>query len=269
MNIYKNATSAWHHLLHKILSKGVECSPRGMQTKEVLHNSIAMDMNYPILHSPNRKLSFKFLAAEAYWILSGDNRVETIAPYNKNIAAFSDNGEIFAGAYGPSIQLQLPYIVNALRKDVDTRQAVLTIWKPNPAKSKDIPCTVTMAFNIRAGQLNCHVFMRSSDAWLGFPYDVFNFSMVAVKVASMINRTKRKADLTEIIQLGTLYWTAASSHLYEQHYDKAKHCLENDPIVRNELCIPKTFLMDHNPLMNELDKTRNGSNNCFPKKLWK
>ena len=75
------------------------------------------------------------MAAEALWILSGDNKVETIAPYNKNIKQFSDDGIIFQGAYGPRIISQLDYVIESLRKDRESRQAVLTIWNPNPKPS--------------------------------------------------------------------------------------------------------------------------------------
>jgi thymidylate synthase len=42
------------------------------------------------------------------------------------------------------IKQQLDYVVEALVKDNDSRQAVLTIWRPSPAPSKDIPCTVSI-----------------------------------------------------------------------------------------------------------------------------
>lgn len=217
--IARTATSQWLDAVDNIISFGRVVSPRGEKTLESLHEMIAVDMNYPVVDVPDRKLSYKFMAAEAYWILSGSDKVDGIAPWNKNISQFSDDGKVFQGAYGPPVALQMDYVVKALLRDPDTRQAVLTIWKPNPAPSKDIPCTVSMVFQIRDGRLHNHVFMRSSDVWLGLPYDIFNFSMVATDVAGRLHL------LGVDVELGTLYLTAASMHLYDRDRGGADKCL--------------------------------------------
>lgn len=182
-------------------------------------------MTRPVLVSKERKLNYQFMAAEADWILSGDDRVETIAPYNKHIAQFSDNGVTFFGAYGPKVQSQLDYVVDTIRKDPHTRQAFLTIWRENPGETKDVPCTITLGFMLRNRQVNCHAFMRSSDIWLGLPYDVFNFSMITSLVCCMLNDRELSEQAlpltTPHIQPGTLYLTAANQHLYARNREGA------------------------------------------------
>lgn len=223
--VSRTATNQWLDALDNVVSFGRLVSPRGEPTTEVLHELVTVDMNYPVVDVPDRKLQFKFMAAEAYWILSGSDLVSGIAPWNSKIAQFSDDGKTFAGAYGPPIEQQMEYVVSSLLRDPDTRQAVLTIWRPNPPASKDIPCTVAMVFQIRHGCLHNHVFMRSSDVWLGLPYDIFNFSMVAVYVASRL----RKAGVA--VRLGTLYLTAASMHLYHRDLEGVQRCLDAPPIT--------------------------------------
>lgn len=208
----------WLETLEKALAQGKEVSPRGRKTLELPQHTVVVDTRRPVLLVPERKLSYQFMAAEAYWILTGDNRVETIAPWNRHIAQFSDDGKVFAGAYGPMVVDQLDYVVKALAKDCDTRQAVMTIWRPNPPPSKDIPCTVALDFKLRDGKLNCHAFMRSSDQWLGLPYDVFNFSMLTHLVCGAYHMAGQRP----VIEPGTLYLTAASSHLYEEQWDSAR-----------------------------------------------
>jgi thymidylate synthase len=230
----------WLIALDHILSSGKKVSPRGKLTKEILQRTLTVDMKQPVLTIPDRKLSYQFMAAEAYWILSGDYRVETIAPYNKHISQFSDDGKTFAGAYGPKIQNQLNYVIHALYKDPDTRQAGLTIWRENPTPSKDIPCTVALFFNIRDDLLNCHAFMRSSDVWLGIPYDVFNFSMLSHLICAHLHGVNIHT------RPGQLFLTAASSHLYEQHFEQAKKCLE-DYGQRSVLQVP--MALSENPVL--------------------
>ena len=211
----------WLELLRSTFSRGGPVNPRGMKTLELRHHTVSIDMRRPVLMVPERKLSYQFMAAEAYWILSGSNKVSSIAPWNKNISQFSDDGVVFAGAYGPRIAAQLEYVTQALLKDPDTRQATMTIWTPSPGPSKDIPCTVAVDFKVRGGELNCHVFMRSSDQWMGLPYDLFNFSMLSHLVCGLVNTHEPQRELAP----GRLYLTAASSHLYETQWEAARELI--------------------------------------------
>jgi thymidylate synthase len=241
----------WKDLVSDVLSDGRLSAPRGKVTKELLHKAIAVDMSKPVLTIPGRALNYRFMAAEAYWILSGDDSVAGIAPYNRNISGFSDDGEKFFGAYGPKIVGQLDYVVEKLKSDPDTRQAGLTIWRENPGPTKDIPCTVAIFFSLRGRKLSCHVFMRSSDIWLGVPYDVFNFSMLAHLVCSHLNHDRASHD---VFEPGTLYLTAASSHLYEPNWTQAEACL--GATVKCQPPTPKVLWNDHRGLLDWLKDLR-------------
>jgi thymidylate synthase len=192
----------------------------------------------PVLANPVRKLSYSFAAAEALWILSGSDSVEEVARYVPRLREFSDDGKTLAGAYGPRIVNQLPYVVAKLKEDPNSRQAVMTIWRANPAPSKDIPCTVALAFQVRLERIDCHAFMRSSDLWLGWPYDVFTFSMVSLRVALDLN-----LGTNNNYSLGNLYLTAASSHLYEENARDARRCLEWSRNFYGGMTVP-FFLFD-------------------------
>lgn len=214
------ANQAWQNAIADLLCRGRDSSPRGQPTKELLSYSSQVDMRFPIVTVPERKLSPQFMAAEARWILNGDDKVGTIAPYAPSIANFSDDGQRFFGAYGPRVIHQLSYVVRALESDQDTRQAVMTIWRQNPPKTKDVPCTVSIQWLIRGGALHCVDTMRSSDVWLGWPYDVFNFTMLTVAILLLL-RDRNGCDL----QLGSLWLNAGSQHLYGRNHEKALTCV--------------------------------------------
>ena len=241
---FDSATEAWQYQLQYILDNGSKVSPRGKPTLEVDHPSLAIDMRRPAVHVKERGLNYSFMAAEALWMIRGDDTVSGIAPWNSNIEKFSDDGETFFGAYGPKIVDQADYVVDKLLEDPSTRQAVLTIWRENPPESKDIPCTVTMDFQIRDGKLDCHVYMRSSDIWLGLPYDIFNFSAVAAWIAC---RHNERVGLEGKADLGTLYWTAGSSHLYEDpgwidfEISDAEECANAEGLADNSDWITEDF----------------------------
>lgn len=224
-NIEETFDQTWLRTLQELLDQGERVAPRGQETRERLAGRCEIDMRYPVLTVKERRLGYRFMLAEAAWILSGDNRVATIKPFSKQIAAFSDDGYTFAGAYGPPLRDQLPWVVAQLANDQSTRQAVATVWRPRPGPSKDIPCTVALQWLLREDtaslRLHCVATMRSSDLWLGLPYDVFNFSCFSAWVAAALGRC-----LPGLVpRLGNLYLTAGSQHLYARDWDAARACL--------------------------------------------
>lgn len=225
-----SANNAWLRALNRVLYCGDIVTPRGKLTRELQHRHTHIAMTHPVVTIPLRAMNYQFMAAEAYWILNGDNSVAGIAPYNKHISQFSDNGETFFGAYGPHVVKQLPYVVQTLLRDRDSRQAGMTLWHQNPPATKDVPCTISIFVAIRKTFLHMHVFMRSSDVWLGLPYDVFNFSMLGYLVCGLYNEEVRQNRDT-VISPGTLYLTAASQHLYETHFDQAEIICRNSTLI--------------------------------------
>lgn len=254
----KDFNLTWLEVIESTLTNGIFRSPRGMPTLETIHRTIQVNMRRPVLTVKARKLSYTFMLAEAHWILSGSDRVSDIAPYNTNIAKFSDDGQIFAGAYGPKIHSQIASVLKKLIDDPDTRQACINIWRENPLPSKDIPCTMSIVFQIRDNKLHCSVFMRSSDIWLGLPYDVFNFSMLSHWVCALINESNIHGS---IVSPGILSLTAASSHLYKINFTEANKVLNLGPAddsirsVQNQT--PRGFYTDSNYLMDTLNKLKN------------
>lgn len=243
--IKNNINEEWLTLLERLILEGEQVNPRSQGTIEILGYQSKINMSYPIITLPERKLNYKFMLGEAWWILSGSNRVADITQYMKNIARFSDNGITFRGAYGPKVVEQLDYVTESLIVDKDSRQALMTIWRESPRPSKDIPCTVALQFIIRDGKLNCMATMRSSDAWLGWTYDTFNFSAISAWIAIALR--KKYPFLT----LGDLYLTAGSQHLYDRNVEEAMEILKSNsghistrPIDLNRYQSPDKLLED-------------------------
>ena len=216
-----NINSVWINALENLISVGSIVRPRNMETYELLAYQSVIDMSRPIITVSERKINHKFLFGEALWILSGSNRVSDISKYMNAISKFSDNGITFRGAYGPKVVEQLDYVISNLAADECSRQAVLTIWRENPMSSKDIPCTVALQWFIRDNELHCVATMRSSDIWLGWVYDTFNFSMISAWIAIAL----RSAGFVDL-QLGQLHLTAGSQHIYEKDISAAEKILD-------------------------------------------
>lgn len=189
--------------------------PRGMKVKEKLPGTYTVPMP-AYISLLSRKVNKAFLFGEAWWILSGSNRVADITQYMKSYKNFSDDGVFLRGAYGPKISDQLGYVVDCLERDNDSRQAVLNIWRERPGESKDIPCTLSMQFFIRENKLHSVVTMRSNDLVLGVTFDCFTFSMVAKAVQLLLLNQGINVDL------GNLTVNAGSLHIYEKHWNSVE-----------------------------------------------
>jgi thymidylate synthase len=248
----ETASVAWLNMLTKIMNNGVITHPRGFTCKEILGNLTLFDMTFPVTLVASRKLGFRFMCAEAAWIMSGDNRVATIQPYSKEINRYSDDGLFFYGAYGPRIIDQVSYITKTLINDNDSRQAVLTIWRENPPPTKDVPCTISLQFQLRNYRLNCFLCMRSSDAWLGVPYDVFNFSMLTGYICLLL---RKQSDIH--VNPGTLYFYAGNQHLYDTSFDLVKNIKTDILPFINSMFLPLTQFKEPQDLIDHLWKLAN------------
>jgi thymidylate synthase len=211
-----SVAEVWFKLLRELHDNGVAVSPRQIGCHELLGVTLhTPNAGNNILVHPARNLNYRFMVAEWLWIWFGHEDVKTIAQYNANIAQFSDDGTKFAGAYGPPVRSHWPDVVDLFRRDPDTRQAVVAIYRRPVAPTRDVPCTLTLQFFCRRGQLHTIASMRSSDIWLGLPYDCFNFTMLSNVLASQLH-----------LLLGSFTIHLGSSHLYDINREDARRVLD-------------------------------------------
>ena len=130
-----------------------------------------------------RKLHTPLAAAEAIQLCAGVGMPRLTEAAAKDVASFvRDPDGTVHGNYGERVDMQIVDVVDKLKAAPDSRQAVIQIWDKNldgqfrDPMPRDIPCTLTITFGITGdAMLTMSVSMRSSDVWLGIPYDVFQF----------------------------------------------------------------------------------------------
>lgn len=220
MHITDNtADNLYRRVLGALLKHGHDAAPRDQATKELVGVQLRLtDLDYNIIRHPERRLNYHFMVAEWLWILLGMNQANMILPYNKNLVLFVNEWGSFDGAYGPKVVEQWAYVLQTLREDPQSRQAVINIWRERPRKSPDIPCTLSLQFLLRDNGLNLVVTMRSNDAWLGLPYDLFVFTQLQRYLAMQLG-----------VPVGEYVHNAGSLHLYQQHWEKAQQVVALDP----------------------------------------
>jgi len=203
---------------------GDKASPRGLPTREALGVTLRLTRPRARLLLPaaagGRVLNTAFAAAECVWILSGSND-PWIYDYNSRLRQYADEG-VLRGAYGPRLRSwrgevdQLEHVVELLRRDPDSRQAVIQLYDPqaDAPGHKDIPCTLGWRFQLRQGRLHMATTMRSQDVWTGLPYDLFTFTVLHELVAGWLG-----------VELGEYRHHVDSLHLYETDLDLADAAL--------------------------------------------
>lgn len=166
---------------------------------------------------------------ELLQLLAGTFDAEQIRRVAPNAQA-----ELFTAqmAYGPRIAGQVERIIEALLRKPDTRQAVLFIARPEDGPTSDQPCTTTMQFLRRNGQLDAVVQMRSWDAVRGLPYDVVVQGGLLMAVARCVG-----------VHAGAVYARAGSLHLYDDQAGKVDKGSLGSRVIRFRLddSVPRTW----------------------------
>jgi thymidylate synthase len=223
--------------------------PRNQETRELIGYQTTIHMDSPIVTLPERKLDYQFMAAEAHWILRGSRHLDHPS-LEKNLGKYSNDGFTMRGAYGPPFIQQVEYVVDTFNADKDSRQAVMTLWERSPRASKDIPCTVSIQFLIRGDSIHTNVFMRSSDAWLGWPYDIFTFTMMTHMI---------RVKLRWSLEMGWLRLFAGSQHLYVKKLEDAIKLIQSE-VNGDNLTINTHGIICPGNIMSALDTVRNAPN---------
>lgn len=199
----------------------------GRDTKEILNYSIALSAaRQRLLYNPIRQINLLGALGRFVWMMSGSDRVADIEYYEPKILGFSDDGITVPGSnYGtrlfqprPGLN-QISNVIETLKRDRTSRRGSAVIYQPEDSgrESRDIPCAFGLFFNIRDDSLHLSVVMRSNNAWTLFPYNVFEFSLIAELVAAEVG-----------VQFGSYHHFAVSMHVYQSDFADAANAVKAD-----------------------------------------
>ena len=158
---------------------------------------------------------------ELCWYLAQTKDLSFIAYYLPAYRKYAEGKEIYGG-YGPRLfdwngLNQFATVADILRTKPDSRQAVIQLFDAHDILEphKDIPCTCTMQFMVRKKQLHMLTYMRSNDALVGMPHDIFCFTMLQEIMARTLS-----------VELGQYKHLVGSLHLYKESMDNAQQFLD-------------------------------------------
>lgn len=226
VGIYANANDAWQNLYYGLNKDGAESSPRGIKVRETLGcNIYLLNPRDNLVFNSFRKASPYYIAQEFFWYLSGDRDVKSISKYAKFWEKIANPDGTVNSNYGAYIfnkdyypingMSQWDNLIETLKKDPDSRQAILQIPITPFKGTKDVCCTSSLQFFIRDNTLFMTTYMRSNDVNKGFCNDIPYFTSLQITLANILN-----------VKVGWYRHVVGSLHVYES--DFVENCETED-----------------------------------------
>jgi len=230
--------------LQDIITNGAEKGDRtGTGTTSVFGRQIRHDLSkgFPLLTT--KKLHFKSIANELIWFLSGDTNIEWLKSHGVSIwnewaTESGDLGPVYGKQWtawptknGGSIN-QIDYVVDTLKRNPNSRRILFHGWNVEYLPDETIspqenakngkmalpPCHLLYQFYVANNKLSGQLYIRSSDSFLGLPYNTASLALLTHMLAQQCNFIPHEI----IISIGDL-------HAYSNHMSQIKTQLSREP----------------------------------------
>ena len=241
-------------LLNDVVTNGLTKGDRtGTGTKAVFARQYRHNLadGFPLLTT--KKLHFKSIANELIWMLSGNTNIKWL---NENGVKIWDEWATEDGDLGPvygeqwtawptkdgGTINQIDYMVHTLKTNPNSRRILFHGWnveylpdetqspQENARNGKQAlpPCHLLYQAFVHDGHLSMQLYIRSSDVFLGLPYNTAALALLTHMLA-------QQCDLIphEIIV------TTGDTHAYSHHMEQIQTQLARTPKKLPELVIKR------------------------------
>jgi thymidylate synthase len=241
-------------LLDNILNEGVQKGDRtGTGTVSVFARQFRHNLadGFPLLTT--KKLHFKSIANELIWFLKGDTNTawlkqNGVSIWNEWADERGDLGPLYGQQWtawptktGGSIN-QIDYVIKCLKENPNSRRILFHGWNVEYLPDESLspqenvkqgrmalpPCHLLYQFYVANNKLSAQLYIRSSDSFLGLPYNT-------ASLALLVHMLAQQCDL----DLGEIVISTGDSHIYSNHIDQVKEQLTRTPKKLPELVIKR------------------------------
>ena len=231
-------------LLQDILDNGARKDDRtGTGTLSVFGRQYRHNLadGFPLLTT--KKLHLKSIINELIWFLSGATNIRWLKENGVSIwdewaTEEGELGPIYGAQWtawptrdGGSIN-QIDYVVDCLRNNPDSRRILFHGWNVEYLPDERIspqdnvragrmalpPCHLLYQFYVAEGVLSAQLLIRSSDSFLGLPYNTASLAVLTMMLA-------QQCDL----EPGEIIICTGDSHIYSNHLDQVREQLGREP----------------------------------------
>lgn len=114
---------------------------------------------------------------------------------------------------------QLANVVNTIKTNPNDRRMIISAWNPQQIELMTLPpCHILIQFQVSDGKLNCSFTMRSTDVFLGLPFNIASYALLTHMVASITG-----------YDVGTLTYNGGDTHIYNNHFEQVKEQISRTP----------------------------------------
>lgn len=243
---YISGMQQYLDLLRHIRDTGTFRGDRtGTGTQAVFGYQMRFDLaaGFPMLTT--KKLHLKSIIHELLWFLNGDTNIKYlndngVSIWNEWADESGELGPVYGRQWrswatpdGRTID-QIDWVIREIRERPNSRRMVVSAW--NPADIDDMalpPCHCMFQFQVMDGRLNCQLYQRSCDVFLGVPFNIASYALLLLMMAQVTG-----------LKPGTFVHTLGDAHLYANHLEQA-----DLQLTRTPLALPRMIL---NPAVTDI-----------------
>lgn len=237
-------------LLRDIRDNGVDRGDRtGTGTRSVFGRQLRFDLaeGFPILTT--KKVHFKSVVNELIWFLNGDTNTQWLRENGVSIwdewaTDEGDLGPLYGAQWvnwptrdGKTIN-QIDYVIDCLKHRPESRRILFHAWNVeylpdetmSPQENVEAgrmalpPCHLLYQFYVANGKLSAMLYIRSSDAFLGLPFNIASVSLLVHMLCQQVG-----------LEPGEVVVTMGDCHLYSNHAEQVETQLARQPKARPAL----------------------------------
>ena len=194
-----------------------------------------------------KKVHWKSVVHELLWFLSGDTNIgylndNGVTIWDEWADEKGDLGQIYGAQWrrwpshdGGTID-QLANVLERLKTEPNSRQLMVSTWNiADFPHMKFYPCHMLYQFFVNDGALSCMMTIRSSDGFLGLPFNIASYALLTHMVAEQCGYS-----------VGELVISIGDGHIYNNHIEQVKTQLQRDPLPLPKLKLgPCDSLFDY------------------------
>jgi thymidylate synthase len=220
----------YHDLMQHVLDHGaVKTDRTGTGTVSVFGYQMRFNLQegFPVVTT--KKLHLRSIIHELLWFLKGDTNIQYLkdngvtiwdewADENGNLGpVYGYQWRSWPTADGRHID-QITQVIEQIKKNPDSRRMIVSAWNVGEIEHMKLPpCHAFFQFYVADGKLSCQLYQRSADIFLGVPFNIASYALLAMMVAQVCN-----------LHPGEFVHTLGDAHLYSNHIEQAKLQLSRD-----------------------------------------
>lgn len=218
-------------LMRHVKERGVNKQDRtGTGTLSIFGYQMRFDLSHGFPAVTTKRLHLRSIIHELLWFLRGDTNVRYLQEHGVTIwdewaDEHGDLGPVYGyqwrswPAPGGGHVDQIAAVVEAIRRDPDSRRLLVSAWNPAQVDRMALPpCHTLYQFYVAEGRLSCQLYQRSADVFLGVPFNIASYALLTLMVAQVTG-----------LAPGEFVHTFGDAHLYLNHLEQVETQLGRDP----------------------------------------